>query len=648
MKQERAAIAERGRHYAAVIRRGDRYVEAPECGVADPSATSSLQRYIAKHHIQQRAEVELGGNTYLTLVNVPKLADDSAYVLVDANGVPVGQSLKWRLASRLIRLYLDRLAVMWQKTESLYPEHNLIVGSQFVRPTLRAPEDSGRSGESFGWEQIFDFSRITLLGAPGSGKSTCLRRIAYEMAVHNEKINCVPIYLQLRYFEKDRIDESAVSRIFCNYGTPEISDHFTELCDSGGVLLLLDGLDELPSENQLQTVQFIRALVDQYPRVRLIVSTRKTGLETGLPGFTPLELQPFSMKQIREWTDQNIKPKSAWQAFIDQLLVLTDVRDLLGNPLMLSLAAHLFTNNSFVPRNRAVLFKKCVDAFTENWDSARNIHRGYEDRLSPWAQRSFLNHVSFNLCLEERSAFRSDDLARWRRDFEDSTSHERFVHEVSQRTGLLVQRSWNEWGFVHRGLQEYCAAEYLVDSTGDITALLRSRIEDRTWQDIWSLSCSISSDAAPLIEFALGTNELAPLVRAAMVAEVLAQGVQLKASGIRFCCDHIVKSLEKEVQHFPEAKMPPVTNHDDPDGLAIHRDQQIDEKSTLRRLLRSLREIRSEQTKRLFWEGFSSSKVLAVRDLCILFSGSEFTPRTTESEGRKIMQPGNAESDPLS
>ena len=89
---------------------------------------------------------------------------------------------------------------------------------------------------------------LMVLGVPGVGKSTFLRKIGLE-ALKGEDGNlehqCIPVFLELRRFTKDPIDiEAWITDEFkiCGYPYPELIAN--DKLEAGELLILFDGLDE--------------------------------------------------------------------------------------------------------------------------------------------------------------------------------------------------------------------------------------------------------------------------------------------------------------------------------------------------------------------------------------------------------------------
>ena len=115
------------------------------------------------------------------------------------------------------------------------------------------------------------YPRLMVLGKPGSGKSTFLRHLAVSCAKGEFLSDYIPVLLELR-----DVDEAAFSLFQWLHDAFEL-EHTTQteqLLKQGQVLLLLDGLDEVPSILR-QTVQHeLRKFVKRYDKNRFILTCR--------------------------------------------------------------------------------------------------------------------------------------------------------------------------------------------------------------------------------------------------------------------------------------------------------------------------------------------------------------------------------------
>src|SRR5262249_33390078 len=93
--------------------------------------------------------------------------------------------------------------------------------------------------------------RVLIVGEPGSGKTTGLERLTWELAVQQRglsvKSSKIPILIRLNYFDGSGLDDfikQTVEDSTKNRSGKVLAGHFRELVAKGHLVFLLDALDE--------------------------------------------------------------------------------------------------------------------------------------------------------------------------------------------------------------------------------------------------------------------------------------------------------------------------------------------------------------------------------------------------------------------
>ncbi len=150
---------------------------------------------------------------------------------------------------------------------------------------------------------------LMVLGGPGAGKSTFLRKVGlealrtfyYERAEYRHRL--IPVLLELKRFDADDVDIAKfIAAEFETCGFPEADKFAQNALAQGNLLVLLDGLDEVPSANLNKVLTTIRDFVDRYDDNRFIASCR-----VAASGYRDDAFRRFSDVTMADFDDEQIQ-----------------------------------------------------------------------------------------------------------------------------------------------------------------------------------------------------------------------------------------------------------------------------------------------------------------------------------------------------
>ncbi|MCJ7997890.1 NACHT domain-containing protein [Rhizobium cremeum] len=359
-----------------------------------------------------------------------------------------------------------------------------------------------------GWKGILNFGqRIVLLGDPGGGKSTHTRKICCEVASRTiDDRFLMPLFVQLRTYaaakKKDNISLfnfmiSLISDICIGVERENIERYFFYNISVGRSLIVFDGLDEVLSEAiRLEISREINSLTKRFSLSTFIVTSRFVGYEVApLDAFTHVaigRLGSQGISDLHEKVCRHILGMTIEEVARKRAKFLKaaneKAKELISNPLLLTLIIIVEHKRREIPDNRADLYSMCASLLFDRWDRLRDINPDLPERYRLNDLLIFLSHK-----LYEEEAYggriKRDELLKLTKDFfikdyidnkegRASEASYKFVDHLTGRAWILHEVGENIFEFSHRTFMEYFYAKYIEaknENTSDIfTSVLPS------------------------------------------------------------------------------------------------------------------------------------------------------------------------------
>jgi len=349
------------------------------------------------------------------------------------------------------------------------------------------------------------FPRLLILGEPGAGKTTSLKKLAAEYAQWRgegkqpglnepEDFN-LPIFVDLSAYPTVADKQHGLLRLITSSVRGIHDVDVRKRLAAGGCLLLFDGLNEV-GEAYDEVVQQIRRLVNhEIPHNRFVVTCRpgiyRDELRNEFSTFQLERLTSFNASKVLEIEIGAEKAQAAWKG-LDEY-----TRDLCRNPLMLTLLADELRVSDTPPQNRAQLFDRFVDRYLSEWARVKGAGavRVEKEILSALAWR--LGTSRTLLSADEAAAAMSSRLAELQNkkeapaDLNVSELNREFLNH-----GLL-RESAGQTGFFHQAVQEYFFAREVA--LHQPIEFVLEHASDPDWAEVLVFVCGLIEDATEVV-----------------------------------------------------------------------------------------------------------------------------------------------------
>jgi NACHT domain len=346
---------------------------------------------------------------------------------------------------------------------------------------------------------------LMALGQPGAGKSTFLRKTGLEALKGKKgglKHNCIPVFIELKSFTSSQIEiEKIIVEEFSICGFPRSEQFIAKALEQGKLLILLDGLDEVPTVNTNEVISKIQNFVDRYDKNRFIVSCRTAAYRNNFQRFTDVKLADFDDTQIEQFIDNWFQSELDKQAGTAQkcweLLQKPEyaaAKELAHTPLLLTFLCLNYDRSQNFPNNRSVLYKKALRILLEEWAAEKRILRDeiYQG-LSTELEESLLSEIAYTGFETDKLFFSQREVVEEIKTFLATNLNvpkhldgEAVLNAIAVQQGILVERAEDVYSFSHLTLQEYLTAQYIADNNL-IEQLVSNHLFDRRWREVFLL-----------------------------------------------------------------------------------------------------------------------------------------------------------------
>ena len=307
--------------------------------------------------------------------------------------------------------------------------------------------------------------KVLIEGKPGMGKTTYCNKVAYDWAINiKSEGDCFPefemvLLLKCRDVEIESdlweaIDDQLLPGEIHRKEREKFFDFIRQ--NQSKVLLILDGLDELPSSKLPEFTDIIQGKI--LPLCHLVVTARH---EAGIPVRkvcdTLLEIEGFTYQDIKEFIHKYFVGKEDLaEKLLDKIQIEKRLREMAANPLNTALLCLLCEDfQGILPESRTQLYLEIAHCVLIRYRKKKGLPVENEDLIEIYKdQLKLLGLIALNGLYEDNMYFEDKKLSSENADLPE-------FGFLSAQPGSSKRRPCLCYGFTHKSFQEFFAGYHL-------------------------------------------------------------------------------------------------------------------------------------------------------------------------------------------
>ncbi|EMW7302008.1 NACHT domain-containing protein [Vibrio parahaemolyticus] len=308
---------------------------------------------------------------------------------------------------------------------------------------------------------IRNISIVNIIGIAGQGKSTILRKLFYEELKAAQKI---PFFLELRKIENGDILDS-LRKVLKDIGCTLEEGYLEFLLQSGKVVLMLDGFDEVSSVERALILSKIVQLKERYNCQVITTSRPDTEIcsEVGIKNFYVNNLVESDIINIIS----NFKNDSDAISELPSLIKEnSSLRETLITPILVNLLCICYPALDTVPDNVKDFYSSLFVTLYSKHDKLKNYKRETKAKVPVMKSYDIFNAFCFNTLKNNIFEFSEADLVHYFSKAQnltriDTADARDVTHDIVSITCLIQRDGYDNFVFLHKSVQEFHAAMFI-------------------------------------------------------------------------------------------------------------------------------------------------------------------------------------------
>lgn len=326
------------------------------------------------------------------------------------------------------------------------------------------------------FSKLDSLKRIVISGTGGAGKTMMMKYLA--LSAIDTPSDTIPIFVELRNLP-DHIAANFYKTLY-GYITPEMDTErysvFREGMRAGLFTIFFDGLDEVSPDKREQVFRSIRRMTSDFPKVRIIASTRPEIDLRVWEDFQTFSVCGMSLGQAKLLIGKIDFPEQLKAEFLEMLTpaFFDKHESFLEIPLLCSLMLLTFNDYRQVPSRVTVFYDQAFETLYRRHDRSKEgfYKREFECEISSDRFRSIFEIFCYRTLIKGKYSFTDgelrDEIRAASRISEIDIDVDKYSSDLVSAI-CVIMRDGLRLHFIHRSFQEYFATLFMLKYRGSKT-----------------------------------------------------------------------------------------------------------------------------------------------------------------------------------
>jgi hypothetical protein len=336
-------------------------------------------------------------------------------------------------------------------------------------------------------------SNLIVKGIAGQGKSIFLRHLCSQELIKGEYI---PLFAALRKIDNNYSITKLLFDTFSEMGLEfeegEKGELFKHFADSGRLVLLLDGFDEIPLDSQKDTIRTLEHFAKKFPNLQIVISSRPNSDILNSDCFDVIDISPINREDRNTLLEKLCKDPSQTKLLRKTLAEKVDVAKIITTPLLVTLLVITYKTNQEIPEKLSSFYDNVFSTLLSRHDKSKpGFVRTRKSQLNDLEILECFNIISLLSAKSNISKFPEEvfvDLSQkaLTENQKPPNLAKDLMEDIVQITNLIVQDG-DEFHFIHKTIQEYHAAKFISKIPEKIAVAFYENLDcDDFGSNLWS------------------------------------------------------------------------------------------------------------------------------------------------------------------